>query len=79
MTTSPVRDPSEGPLSVFAWIKGGLPGQVILSQAGGADWLGAASPNGYLKTDLKGHGRLGRTLTSQAVVTDGAWHLAGFV
>jgi len=79
VTTDSVRDPTEGPLSVFAWIKGGSPGQVILSQANGADWLIAAVLNGCLKTNLKGDGRLGRALTSQAVVTDGAWHRVGLV
>jgi len=30
--TEPALDPSSGPFSVFAWIKGGAPGQVVLSQ-----------------------------------------------
>jgi len=79
VTTGFVRDPAEGPLSVFAWVKGGSPGQVILSQAGGADWLIAAAPNGTLKTDLRSVGRFGRALTSQVIVTDGAWHRVGLV
>jgi Tol biopolymer transport system component len=74
-----VRDPAEGPLSIFAWVKGGSPGQVIVSQADGADWLVAAAANGNLRTDLKSAGRLGRPLASQAVVTDGAWHRVGLV
>ena len=28
-----------GRLSVFAWVKGGKPGQVILSQSNGVNWL----------------------------------------
>ncbi len=31
-----VLNPAEGSFSLFAWVKGGGPGQVILSQAGGA-------------------------------------------
>jgi hypothetical protein len=76
--TKVVRDPSEGLLSVFAWVKGGAPGQVILSQRGGFDWLMAAS-DGCLKTSLKSGGRLDRSLTSEVIITDGAWHRVGFV
>jgi len=78
-TAKSVRNPSEGSLSVFAWVKGGAPGQVILSQMGGANWLKAASPDGTLTTDLKSAGRLAESLTSAAVITDGAWHRVGLV
>jgi hypothetical protein len=71
------RDPSQGPLSVFVWVKGGAPGQVILSQAGGANWLMAATGDGTLKTDLKSADRLAKSLTSTAVITDGDWHRVG--
>jgi hypothetical protein len=37
--TESVYDPSEGPLSVFVWIQGGAPGQVIVSQVAGVSWL----------------------------------------
>jgi subtilisin family serine protease len=73
-----VRSPSDGPLSVFAWVKDGGPGRVILSQAGGANWL-LAAPDGTLKTDLKSADRLAKSLTSTAVITDGNWHRTGFV
>jgi N-acetylneuraminic acid mutarotase len=73
-----VLDPSAGPFSVFAWVKGGAPGQVILSQEKGADWLMAAQDGG-LKTGLKIAGRLGKPLTSSVVITDGAWHRIGLV
>jgi subtilisin family serine protease len=76
-TTKVVRNPSEGPLSVFAWVKGGAPGQVVLSQTGAANWLMAATGNGTLKTDLKSADRLAKSLTSTAVITDGAWHRVG--
>jgi 7,8-dihydropterin-6-yl-methyl-4-(beta-D-ribofuranosyl)aminobenzene 5'-phosphate synthase len=70
-------NPSEGPFSVFAWVKEGAPGHVILSQAGGANWLMAA-PDGALMTELKGSGRTGKPLASAVDITDGAWHRVGF-
>jgi N-acetylneuraminic acid mutarotase len=74
--TDSVLNPSDGPFSVFAWVKGGAPGQVVIAQEKGADWLMVA-PDGALKTELKGSGRLGRTLVSSAVITDDAWHRIG--
>jgi hypothetical protein len=74
-----VYDPSRGAFSVFVWIKGGGPGQVILSQAGGANWLTAGASNGVLMTDLKSAGRQGKSLTSATVITDDAWHRVGLV
>lgn len=71
-----VVDPAAGPFSVFAWVNGGAPGQVILSQDKGANWLLAAA-QGALATELKS-GR-GGPLISSAIVTDGAWHRIGFV
>jgi hypothetical protein len=63
----------------LAWIKGGAPGQVILSQVGGANWLVAQDPGGVLATELKESGRKGKPLVSAAVITDGVWHRVGFV
>jgi hypothetical protein len=74
--TSLARDPSQASLSVFAWVKGGAPGQVIVSQAGGANWLTIA-PTGALMTELKSAGRFGKSLISQEVITDGQWHRVG--
>ena len=74
----PVLNPSDGPFSVFAWINGVLPGQVVVSQQGAADWL-AANVEGSLMTDLKATGRSGEPLQSQAIITDGDWHRIGFV
>jgi len=86
ISTQFMFDPAKGDFSVFAWIKGGAPGQVILSQQGGADWLMADAVDGALRTDLKqpaGTGRnaapAGPALISSAVVTYGDWHRAGFV
>jgi hypothetical protein len=72
-----VRDPSQGAFSVFAWIKGGTPGQVILSQETGTDWLLADASQGFLMTELKYGGRSKAALCSQTVVTDGNWHRVG--
>ena len=86
VSTPFVLNPSRGPFSVFAWIKGGAPGQVILSQQSGANWLMADAADGSLRTDLKKPGTIGRNasppgppLISSAIVTDGDWHRIGFV
>ena len=76
LKTPLVLNPSEGPFSVFAWVKGGAPGQVILSQMGGANWLMAGTA-GALMTQLKDSGRKSRDLVSQKVITDGQWHRVG--
>ena len=73
-----VLNPAEGAFSVFAWVKGGGAGQVILSQAGGANWLMAGAPDGILTTEIREPGRKGKPLVSQAIITDGAWHRVGF-
>jgi hypothetical protein len=81
ISTPFVVDPGAGAFSVFAWIKGGAPGQVIVSQEGGADWLPTDVVAGTLMTSLVQ--RAGRftplPLVSQVIVTDGNWHRAGFV
>ena len=70
---------TEGPFSVFAWIKGGAPGQDVLSQMDGANWLCTDSLEGSLMTELKGTGRGASILTSQTIITDGNWHRIGLV
>ena len=74
-----VRDPSEGSLSILAWVKGGSPGQVVVSQILGANWLMADSSSGHLMTDLRESGRSGKALLSDIVITDGNWHRVGLV
>jgi hypothetical protein len=79
MTTPFILDPSEQIFSVFAWVKGGTPGQVILSQAGGVNWL-ASNESGCLFTDLKGAGRnAGPSRYSDTIITDDQWHRIGLV
>ncbi len=80
LTTGFVLDPAQGPFSVFAWVKGGAPSQVIVSQASGANWLRAASPSGALATELNEIGRnANKNLLSSALITDSAWHRVGLV
>lgn len=83
VSTSFVLNSADGPFSVFAWIKGGERGQVIISQtdADGTNWLLADLAEGNLMTELRYIG--GRTdqppLLSQTLITDGNWHRVGFV
>jgi hypothetical protein len=74
-----VLNPSAGSFSVFAWVKSGAPGQVILSQSNGANWLMADASDGALSTELKGSGRTGKPLKSPANIADGEWHHVGLV
>ena len=79
VSTPFVVNPVDGPLSVFAWIKGGAPGQVIISQIGAVNWLSADSSEGKLMTNLSPPaGRLlPQPLASQSVITGGDWHRVG--
>ena len=82
VTTGLVLDPSTfGPISVFAWIKGGAPGQVIISQRNGVNWLKADPSDGKLMTALSrpAGGRIPPVpLVSELIITDNTWHLIGF-
>jgi len=80
VSTPFVLNPADGPFSVFAWIKEGAPGQVVISQTGGTNWLLADPAEGKLMTELKTLGRVGNVpIVSETVITDGAWHHIGFV
>jgi 7,8-dihydropterin-6-yl-methyl-4-(beta-D-ribofuranosyl)aminobenzene 5'-phosphate synthase len=80
VSTPFVLNPSYGKLSVFVWIKGGAPGQTVVSQMGGARWLCADPSEGNLMTELKGTGRgITAELLSQTIITDGNWHRIGLV
>jgi hypothetical protein len=72
-------DVAASTFSVLVWVKGGAPGQVVLSQADGANWLSAGTSEGNLMTELKGSGRGGGPLRSQISITDGEWHRVGLV
>jgi hypothetical protein len=79
VSTPFILNPADGAFSVVAWIKGGEPGQVIISQTRGfgGTWLGTNSSEGKLMTGLSDivYG----ALESESVVTDGQWHHVGLV
>jgi hypothetical protein len=77
--TSTKLNPAEGPFSIFTWIKGGEPGQVIISQPFLADLLMADASDGKLMTELKDSDELAGPLLSESVITDGQWHRVGLV
>jgi len=81
--TDNVVNPADGPFTVFVWVKGGQPGQAILSQSGQSGpaevWLGTQVVTGALLTNLADTSRSAAPLVSETVVTDGIWHLLRFV
>ncbi len=81
VSTPVILDPAEGDFTVFAWIKGGAPGQVIFSQAGGANWLCADASEGNLMTELRyiGGRASGPPLVSQTLITDDVWHRVALI
>ena len=79
VSTPFVLNPASGAFSVFAWIKGGAPNQVIISQTNGAIWLGADSSYGKLLTRLKDATPFTPALVSDFVISDGDWHRIGVV
>jgi len=86
VSTDFILNPREGPFSVFAWIKGGLPGQVIISQTDGAGtgapWVCTDPSDGKLMTGLvapAGGRSVPLPLVSESIVSDGQWHHIGFV
>ena len=79
VVTGSAPKPEMGSYSVLAWIKGGAPGQVVLSQMGKANWLCADPLEGFLMTELTVTGRNSCSLGSEAVITDGNWHRIAFV
>jgi acyl-CoA thioesterase-1 len=74
-----ILNPTEGPFSAFVWIKGGAPGQVVVSQKDIANWLCTDPLEGKLMTELKNPGRSGASMISEAVVTKDEWQRIGFV
>jgi len=76
--TAPVLNPSEGPFSIFAWVLGGAPGQVVISEFMGANWL-MLDAEGKLMTELKDSSGLAGPLLSETTITDGEWHRISLV
>jgi hypothetical protein len=75
---SPVLNPEDGSFSIFAWVKGGAPEQVVVSQQSFAGWL-VVDAEGNLMTELKSSNQLAGPLHSETVITDGQWHRIGLV
>ncbi|MFC1793492.1 LamG domain-containing protein [Planctomycetota bacterium] len=73
-----VLNPADGLFSIFAWIKGGAPGQVVVSQQSASNWL-TTDAVGKLMTELKSSDPLAEPLVSETVITDGQWHRIGLV
>jgi hypothetical protein len=73
-----VLNPADGPFTVFAWVKGGAPQQVIISQTDGTGagqtWLGADVSNGKLMTTLTDGAAFTQPMVSEFSITDGQWH-----
>ncbi len=82
VTAGAVLKPADGPFTVFLWVKGGRPGQSILSQVSTSGaaivWLGADG-NGALQTALVDGGRGTKPLASTTSIVDGNWHFLRFV
>ncbi len=78
VTTTFMLNPEDGPFSVLAWVRGGEPGQVILSQQKSTNWL-QVDAQGTLMTELAGSGRTAGPLYSETTITDGNWHRVGLV
>ncbi|TET81474.1 MAG: hypothetical protein E3J37_09135, partial [Anaerolineales bacterium] len=82
VSTTFVLDPAAGRFSAFAWVRGGAPGQVVISQIASANWLMADPLEGKLMTVLscRSIGRIKEPpLASEFVITDGTWHRIGVV
>jgi hypothetical protein len=86
MRTPFVLNPGKESFSVFAWIKGGAPEHVIISQSNttggrgvfpGCTWLGISPSNGNLMTGLM-ETTFG-PLETDSIITDGQWHHIGLV
>jgi len=72
-------NPADGPFSVFVWVKGGAPSQVIISEPGGPDWLSLDPLTGHLMTELTQTGRGAAPLLSETAIADGNWNQIGLV
>jgi Tol biopolymer transport system component len=82
LATDFVIDPSKGPMSVFAWVRGGAPGQAIIAQGMpnpmfGSTWLGTHPDDGRLITAHMFP--IIPALESDVVITDGQWHRVGLI
>ena len=72
-------NPADGPFSVLIWVKGGAPGQAIISESGGPGWLALDPVTGVLMTELTAAGRGASFLLSETAIDDGDWRRIGLV
>lgn len=75
-------DPEDGPFSLIAWVQGGGPDQVILSQGNSAKnaiTLLGTNDQGALMTTVTDGGRGTSDLVSEGIITDGQWHQVGLI
>ena len=79
VSTQLAWDPAGHPFTVLAWVKGGRPGQTIISQKSGANWLSTDPNTGWLTTEIKDPQESGDTPIPQNAITDGQWHRVGLV
>jgi len=75
--TEYVLDPSQRQLSAFAWVRGGAPGQAIVSQLWGVNWLTTDPVRGCLMTELREASHTAQPLVSEVTVADGDWYRVG--
>ncbi len=69
-----VLNPIDGPFSVFLWTKGGQPGQVLIAQQSGSEWIGIDLVTGGLRTRLTDGGRSTPELVSDVPFSGDQWH-----
>jgi len=79
VVTKTIPNLGTGPFSVIAWVKGGAPGQIILSHNGTTDWLLADPLDGRLMSKLTIRRQPLAEGSSGAVITDGKWHRIALV
>ncbi len=79
VVTGTIPNLGAGPFSVIAWVKGGAPGQILLSHNGATEWLMANPIDGSLMTKLTSKSQPLSIGTSEAVITGGKWHRIGLV
>ncbi|MFC1603822.1 hypothetical protein ACFL5F_02235 [Planctomycetota bacterium] len=77
-----ILNPAECPFSTLALVKGGVPGQIIISQPMGMDWSKGFNwlltrPEGYLMSEFKCFGEnlvLGFDILTSVLLNDGQWN-----
>lgn len=74
-----VLDPADGSFTVSIWVKGGRPGQVLLSQALGQVWISIDSVTDGLRSNLLYGTRNAAAIVSHTPITEDQWHFIRLV